>query len=163
MSSIIFTVCVIMKKEIQSVEAITEALKQHYNYKKDNQLYEKFGVKSSTFSTWKTKNRLKPIYNVIFAKCENINGHWLLTGEGDPFLKKEKPKNFSDIYKPRKKKELRDPYKKPFVPEIVAVADQLDHTDRLKLFRIACLLSEIGGCEIVKSDGGNNDPVLNEK
>jgi hypothetical protein len=49
---------------------------------------DKLGVGGNTISTWKARNTID--YDLVFAKCENLNAEWLLTGEGE-MIKGELP------------------------------------------------------------------------
>ena len=45
---------------------------------------KKIGISPSTLSGWKSRNTLSGL-NQIFESCdEEVNLHWLITGEGEP-------------------------------------------------------------------------------
>ncbi|NPV35104.1 MAG: hypothetical protein HPY80_00390 [Bacteroidales bacterium] len=59
---------------------IIERLKTYFQIVTDIELAKILGIKPNTISTWRNRNSID--WNLIFAKCENINLNWLLTGEG---------------------------------------------------------------------------------
>ena len=71
---------------------------------------KKLGVTPQTISSWISRNTFDK--ELIFAKCENINAEWLLTGEGY-MLKSEE-----EALKDNKKAEKEDilPIKKKLIP-----------------------------------------------
>ena len=58
-----------------------EAIIAHYGDGKPSQFAKSLGVAPSTISSWLSRDTFD--YELLFAKCENINSAWLLTGEGD--------------------------------------------------------------------------------
>ena len=60
---------------------ILNRIKKAYNLKNDAMLAKFFGVKPSTLSNWYSRNTVD--FDLIFAKCEQINFDWLLTGRGE--------------------------------------------------------------------------------
>lgn len=65
-------------------------IKNHLNYKTDTELADFLGVKQPTISTWRKRNTID--YELIIAKCNDIDANWLLTGEGN-MLKENNQKN----------------------------------------------------------------------
>ena len=61
-----------------------EAIIAHYGDGKPSQFAKSIGVAPSTISSWLARDTFD--YELLFAKCENINSAWLLTGEGDMLL-----------------------------------------------------------------------------
>lgn len=61
-----------------------EAIIAHYGDGKPSQFAKLIGVAPSTISSWLARDTFD--YELLFAKCENINSAWLLTGEGDMLL-----------------------------------------------------------------------------
>ena len=61
-----------------------EAIIAHYGDGKPSQFAKSIGVAPSTISSWLARDTFD--YDLLFAKCENINSAWLLTGEGDMLL-----------------------------------------------------------------------------
>ena len=61
-----------------------EAIIAHYGDGKPSQFAKSLGVAPSTISSWLSRDTFD--YELLFAKCENINSAWLLTGEGDMLL-----------------------------------------------------------------------------
>lgn len=73
-------------KELHNVKEILQRLKVITNANTDTELASMLGVNQSTISVWKMRNSID--YDLIFTKCNNndINLHWLLTGEGEPYI-----------------------------------------------------------------------------
>ncbi|RKE02345.1 LexA family transcriptional regulator [Marinifilum flexuosum] len=72
------------ESQIATIEII-ERLKSAYQLDTDSVLAEFLGVKRNTISSWKSRNTIN--YDLIFAKCDDLNLNWLITGEGQPFKK----------------------------------------------------------------------------
>lgn len=87
------------QRKSQNAKDILERLKIAYNIKNDTELAAFLGVARNTVSTWKTRNSID--YALVFARCDNLNIDWLITGEGEIF-KTKTPKNVvnqkDDIY-----------------------------------------------------------------
>jgi hypothetical protein len=76
---------------LKNATEILNNLKIILNFKTDTDLAGYFGVDRSTLAGWKSRNSLD--FNLMFEKLnnENINLHYILTGEGSP--KKEEIRN----------------------------------------------------------------------
>lgn len=48
---------------------------------------ERLGITPTSLSNWKARGTID--YEKIYTKCEGINPHWLLTGEGEMFVSKD--------------------------------------------------------------------------
>lgn len=83
------------KSQIEIIKVI-ERLKSVYELHTDGALAEFFGVKQNTISTWRSRNSIN--YDLIFAKCDNLNFNWLLTGKGEPFAKNYKLEDKSIMF-----------------------------------------------------------------
>lgn len=59
---------------------ILNALKEHYGYNSDSDFAEFLGIKRQTLSSWHTRNTFD--IDLLYAKCVNIDGNFLLTGKG---------------------------------------------------------------------------------
>jgi hypothetical protein len=57
------------------------ALIEHYSGGNKAKFALKMGLKPSSIASWITRNTFD--VDIIYAKCEHISAHWLLTGEGD--------------------------------------------------------------------------------
>lgn len=70
---------------------IINEIKLHLGIKTDVELADYLGVSQPTISLWRKRNTLD--YDLIISKCNNINGHFLITGKGSINLleKKEEP------------------------------------------------------------------------
>ena len=75
---------------------ILKEIKTHYNFKTDSEFADYLGIKQNTLSNWVSRNSID--YERIIAKCEEINGDWLLTGEGN-MLKKPPEKKLEKTTK----------------------------------------------------------------
>lgn len=67
---------------------IINEIKSYLNIKTDSEFADFLGVKQPTISTWRKRNTID--YDLIISKCNNINGHWLLTGKGSMLKEPEK-------------------------------------------------------------------------
>lgn len=67
-----------------------ERLVEYYGNGNKSHFAKILGVKAQTINTWLSRNTYDT--ELIFAKCDNINASWLLTGEGN-MLNNEEPKN----------------------------------------------------------------------
>lgn len=59
---------------------ILNEIKSHYNFKKDSHFANFLGIAPTTLSSWHTRQSFD--YDLVYAKCEAIDGNWLLTGKG---------------------------------------------------------------------------------
>lgn len=73
---------------------IINKLIEYYSDGSSSQFAKKLGVKPQTVSTWGTRNTFD--IELIFAKCEDVNPIFLLTGEGDVALKRVKNDSNND-------------------------------------------------------------------
>ena len=58
-----------------------EKLVEYYGNGNKSHFAKMLGVKAQTINTWLSRNTYDT--ELIFAKCDNINASWLLTGEGN--------------------------------------------------------------------------------
>jgi phage repressor protein C with HTH and peptisase S24 domain len=65
---------------------IINEIKLHLGIKTDTEFANFLGVTQPTISTWRSRNSID--YDLIIAKCNNIDANWLLTGKGN-MLKEE--------------------------------------------------------------------------
>lgn len=66
---------------------ILNEIKSHYKFKKDSHFADFLGIAPTTLSSWHSRNSFD--YELVYAKCGDIDGNWLLTGEG-PMLRKDR-------------------------------------------------------------------------
>lgn len=59
---------------------ILKEIKKYYNFKTDGEFADFLGIKQNTLSNWSSRNSID--YDRIISKCKNIDGNWLLTGQG---------------------------------------------------------------------------------
>lgn len=63
---------------------ILNKIKNHYGFVKDSDFAKFLEITPQTLSNWKARNTFDPV--LVYTKCEELNPHWLLLGEG-PILK----------------------------------------------------------------------------
>lgn len=59
---------------------ILNEIKSHYKFKSDAEFARFLDIKPQTLSSWYSRNTFD--IDLIYAKCEDISGDWLLTGKG---------------------------------------------------------------------------------
>lgn len=67
---------------------ILNEIKKHFGYKKDADFARYLGISPQTLSSWYTRNTFD--IELLYAKCRDIEAHYLLTGEG-PMLRSDLP------------------------------------------------------------------------
>lgn len=72
---------------------ILNALKAHYGYSSDSDFADFLGIKRQTLSSWHTRNTFD--IDLLYAKCVNIDGNFLLTGTGE--IEKRNVKDMSQF------------------------------------------------------------------
>lgn len=65
-------------------ETLIDTLVNVYSDGNNKDFARMLGVSSQTISNWKRSER-HPDLRLIYTKCENLSGDWLLSGEGDIF------------------------------------------------------------------------------
>jgi len=70
---------------------ILNSLKEYLNIKTNKEFAEFLGIKPTALSMWYKRNTYD--IELIFKKCEGLNAHWLLTGEGNMFTKNTEIEN----------------------------------------------------------------------
>lgn len=65
------------------IKDILQRVKDIYDIATDAELSEFFGVTPSALSNWKYRNTID--YKLLFQKCDGVNYHFILTGEGDKY------------------------------------------------------------------------------
>ena len=83
---------------------IIRNIKNSLGFKNDTEFAKFLGIKPQTLATWYTRNTFN--LELIYAKCENIDANYLLTGEGKMFRnssenateEKEKPTKTTQYY-----------------------------------------------------------------
>lgn len=59
----------------------------HFAEGNNQKFAERLGITPTSLSNWKARGTID--YEKIYTKCEGINPHWLLTGEGEMFVSKD--------------------------------------------------------------------------
>ena len=62
---------------------ILKELIEHYSDGKNADFAQKLGIKPQTISSWMARNTFD--IELIYAKCEDLDANWLLTGEGSMY------------------------------------------------------------------------------
>ncbi|MFL0137693.1 helix-turn-helix domain-containing protein [Tenacibaculum maritimum] len=78
-----------------SKSEILDNIKSIYGFKTDVQLGKKLGVKTQTISTWRARDTFD--IELIYLKCELIDGNYLLSGKGQILRSKNKQINVNVI------------------------------------------------------------------
>lgn len=66
---------------MRDISLVIKTIKLQLGIKTDTQLAIFLGTTQSNIATWKKRNTIN--YELIIAKCPNIDANWLLTGEGE--------------------------------------------------------------------------------
>lgn len=61
-------------------ELFFKRIKKAANVNTDKELYEFLNINKTTLSMWKSREKVD--YELLFKKFEQINIHWLITGNG---------------------------------------------------------------------------------
>lgn len=68
-----------MSTKVDRVLILNE-IKSYYNFKTNVEFAGFLGIAPTTLSSWYSRNTFD--YELLYAKCEDIDGNWLITGEG---------------------------------------------------------------------------------
>lgn len=66
---------------MKDITLIINQIKSYLRIKTDSDLADYLGTTQSNIATWKKRNTIN--YELIIAKCPNIDANWLITGEGE--------------------------------------------------------------------------------
>ncbi len=69
----------------KNISLILNEIKLHYKIGTDAEFASFLGINAQTLSNWKARNSFD--LELIHSKCVGINANWLLTGEGEMFIK----------------------------------------------------------------------------
>lgn len=69
------------QQTIMTKKEMLDALILHYDSGNKAQFARRLGIKPQTINTWESRGSLD--IELIFAKCVDISGDWLLSGEGE--------------------------------------------------------------------------------
>lgn len=69
-----------MSKEVNKSFILNE-LKKHYGFNSDSEFASFLGIKPQTLSSWHSRNTFD--IELLYAKCVNVDGNFLLTGRGE--------------------------------------------------------------------------------
>lgn len=64
-------------------------LKEYLRIKTDGELAEFLDINANTLSSWRRRDRID--YEIILAKCNEIDANWLLRGTGNMLLAQNEP------------------------------------------------------------------------
>lgn len=79
-----------MSKKIDK-SLILNKIKLHYKFKNDAEFARFLGIKPQTLASWHTRNTFD--IDLLYAKCESIDGNWLISGEGEILRNKASEKD----------------------------------------------------------------------
>lgn len=68
---------------------ILNSIKQHYNLKNNVEFAAHLGISPQNLSNWYSRGTLD--FELIYTKCLDINGNWLLSGKGEMLLSEATP------------------------------------------------------------------------
>jgi phage repressor protein C with HTH and peptisase S24 domain len=66
---------------------ILNEIKTHYSFKSNAEFAAFLGIAPQTLSSWYSRNSID--YELLYAKCVDVDANWLLTGEGDMLRKND--------------------------------------------------------------------------
>ncbi|MDK2909677.1 MAG: repressor LexA [Bacteroidales bacterium] len=70
----------------RNIEMILNKIKEHYGFKTNTEFAAFLGIAPTTLSSWYARQSVD--YDLLYSKCVEIDGNWLLTGEG-PMLREK--------------------------------------------------------------------------
>ena len=73
---------------------ILKKIKSALGYEKDVEFANFLGISPQTLASWYSRNTYD--FEILYAKCINIDANFLFTGKGAMFLKKDSIENFSE-------------------------------------------------------------------
>ena len=99
-----------------------DVIKSHFNIKNDTELANKLGVPRTTLGSWRHKNRfdIEKIYNSF----QNIDPHWLITGEGYIYDNKEQKAIYKSIFV-TEEETITSKLKEAIKPELIEIDKNL--------------------------------------
>ncbi len=115
----------------------------HFAEGNNQKFAEILGITPTSLSNWKARGTID--YEKIYTKCEGVNPHWLLTGEGEMLLTESVNKNVSKTEKckqPNDMKEKMDAEKERFYRRLEEMEKREEKRDFM-LNRIANVLDKI--------------------
>ena len=98
---------------------IINEIKSYYGFKKDTDFANFLGIAPTTLASWHKRNSFD--YELIFAKCEDIDANWLLSGQGS--MLKSDVEQITEIHKPTKYMEKILEYQEITLYDIHAAAN----------------------------------------
>ena len=76
---------------------ILNNIKNHLGFKKQSEFANFLGIAPTTLSSWYARNTFD--MNLVYSKCSFLNTNWLLTGEGEMLIEKEKTTSTENLIK----------------------------------------------------------------
>ncbi|APF20349.1 Bacteriophage CI repressor helix-turn-helix domain-containing protein [Caldithrix abyssi DSM 13497] len=134
------------RKKLQNANIILGRLKKAYNLKKDIELANFLGVKQSTLATWKLRNTID--YDLIIAKCNDINLNWLLTGQGSMFLQPSPPPTVNEHAQAYQAKEQEIERLKQEITNLKAELKKMDQEEEKDTAHLQALQAKIRELEL---------------
>lgn len=65
---------------VKNNKLILKAIKDFYSFEKDTEFADFLGVAKTTLSSWYIRGKID--YDLVYAKCVDIDGNFLLSGTG---------------------------------------------------------------------------------
>ncbi|EHO41107.1 CI repressor [Caldithrix abyssi DSM 13497] len=146
--------------QTKNVSEILERLKIAYNIKNDSRLADFLGVTRSTISTWKSRNSID--YDLVFAKCKNLNINWLLTGQGSMFLEPSPAGAVNDHTQEYQAKEQEIARLKKEIANLKEELKKIDKEDAADTLRLQALKNRIKELETENISLSNQIKLLKE-
>lgn len=110
----------------------------HFAEGNNQKFAEILGITPTSLSNWKARGTID--YEKIYTKCEGVNPHWLLTGEGEMLLTESVNKNVSTT---EKCKQPNDMEEKETIGQRLDAMEKREESRDFDLRDIADTLKEI--------------------
>lgn len=76
--------------DLSDISQILDSIRHYLKVNSDADLANFLGVKPSTVSSWRKRNSLD--FELIYAKCNEIDANWLLSGKGQMLKESTDPR-----------------------------------------------------------------------
>jgi len=106
---------------------ILNEIKAYYGFESDSDFAEFLGIKRQTLSSWHTRNTFD--IELLYAKCVNIDGNFLLTGQG--YIQKRNVEDMSQFENVTKTVTFSDKTKDAKNVSLLVNEDKTDYNSRI--------------------------------